>query len=138
MALWTRLKAVKRTSNDCEKISRNLGSALKLMSFDILARECGQDRGILRHGKAGECSFNILARISSRARFSDSNPFTVSDDFPVIFNQDASFVLRLKVRLVEARVNNVAVIRLKFSVDVLGAITLVLEVLETLTVRHVE
>jgi len=62
------------------------------------------------------------------------NILTVTDDFPVVGGDNAGFVRSFQVRLVEAREDNMAVVWLKFSVNVFRTVSVVLEVLEALAV----
>lgn len=62
----------------------------------------------------------------------------VGDDFPVGRRQDASLMASLKIRLVEAREHDVAVVRLQLRIDVLRAVGVVFEVLHALAIAHIK
>ena len=108
-----------------------------MVHLECLRSKCSDDRGIDRYAKVLQCFGDVGINRSSGDSLRLQGVLTIANHGPVIGCEDHRFVRGLEVGLVKAGEDDVTVVRLKFSVNVL-TIIFILEVLEALAVADVE
>ena len=137
LALFAWVQAVERACHEAEQIGRDTFGASKFVHHDRLISKAGHDWGIERDLESLESRPVILIFGVNGLGATSPDILTVADHLPVGGGDDAGLVRGFQIGLVEARENDVAVIGLQLSVDVLCAVSLILKVLESLAVLHI-
>ena len=118
-ALLAGHQVVERSRHKAIEISGYLLGAFKLVHLDLSVAELSQNGRVLRNFEALQSSLELGVGgvVCLSCRLVDSA--AVRDHFPVFGGNDARLVRGLQIGLIETRENDVTVIRLELSVDIL-------------------